>query len=100
MTRRQSYDVSPEEFCRVWQTCSSADEVAKKLRMPKPIVHARASSYRTAGIKLKNMPRRSKKGLDIDALNKLIAEIDSKPAEGKKKIVQKVIDEITNGGKK
>ena len=31
---RTAYDVSPEVFVEAWQTSSSADEVAKKLKMP------------------------------------------------------------------
>ncbi len=43
--------------------------------MPKAIVHARASSYRSLGIKLKKMPRKWKKQLDVDALNRLVEEL-------------------------
>ena len=75
-TGREKYDVSAEQFIKVWQTSESADEVAERLRMPKGIVHARASNYRTAGIKLKKMPRRPKNRLDVDALNRLIEQID------------------------
>jgi hypothetical protein len=41
---------------------------------PKAIVHARASSYRTAGIKLKKMPRKPRNRLNIASLNRLIEE--------------------------
>jgi hypothetical protein len=74
---RDKYNVPPEEFIRAWQTSQSADEVAKKLNMPKAIAAARASNYRTAGVKLKKMPRRPKNQLDVAALNKLIEEIDT-----------------------
>ena len=40
--------------------------------MPKPIVHARASNYRAAGVKLKKMPRNPKNKLDVNQLNRLI----------------------------
>jgi hypothetical protein len=72
---RDKYDVSPEVFVRTWQTSQSADEVAKKLNMPKAIAAARASNYRTAGVKLKKMPRRPKNRLDVAALNKVIEEL-------------------------
>jgi hypothetical protein len=74
---REQYDVSPEDFIRAWQTSQSADEVAEKLKMPKGIVHARASNYRTAGIRLKKMPRSRKNKLDVDALNKMIEEMNA-----------------------
>ena len=78
---REVYKVTPEEFIRAWQTSESADAVAKKLNMPKPIVHARASNYRMAGIKLKKMPRRPKNLLDVDKLNKLIDKINRETGE-------------------
>jgi len=56
----------------------SAREVADKLQMPKAIVHARASMYRSAGIRLKKMQRHRTKALDVEGLNKVIAEIDKK----------------------
>ncbi len=73
---REKYDVPPEVFIEAWQRAESAEEVAEKLGMPKPIVHARASNYRMAGIKLKKMPRRPKNRLDVDKLNKLIDKIN------------------------
>jgi len=59
-----------------WQNASSAQEVADALKMPKDIVHARASMYRGAGVKLKRMPRHSTKAIDVAGLNKLIEEVD------------------------
>ncbi len=50
--------------------------------MPKPIVHARASSYRQAGVKLKKMPRHSKRTLDVGGLNELIESLRSDNGEG------------------
>jgi hypothetical protein len=79
---RTEYNVSPEEFIRVWQTAASADEVAEKLKMPKPIVHARATTYRKAGIKLKSMPRTGRASLDVEALNRLVDELAAAPPHG------------------
>jgi hypothetical protein len=73
--------VPPEVFIETWQRAQSAEEVAKKLNMPKPIVHARASNYRLAGIKLKKMPRKPKNKLDIAGLNKLIEKINREKGE-------------------
>ncbi len=73
---RTNYNVTPEQFIEVWQRAQNAGEVAEKLGMPREIVHARASMYRQMGIKLKKMPRAGREGLDIDALNKLIEDID------------------------
>jgi hypothetical protein len=81
---KTDYSVSPEEFIRVWQTSSSAQEVADKLKMPKPIVLARASNYRKTGVKIKNMPRGATRRLDVAALNKLIEQLDREKAMGKK----------------
>jgi transposase len=76
------YGVTAEKFVETWQACSSADEVAKKLDMPKAIVHARASAYRRRGVKLKKMGRPTKGKLDIEALNRLIdKKYDKKKGE-------------------
>jgi hypothetical protein len=80
--KRRSYGVSPDRFIEVWETSESAADAAEKLQMPKPIVQARASNYRTAGVKLKPMPRRPKNKIDPDALNRKIEEI-GRPAEPK-----------------
>jgi hypothetical protein len=79
---RQSYDVSAAAFIEAWETCNSADEVAEKLGMPKPIVHARASTYRQQGVKLKKMPRSPKNKVDVDAMNRLIEEIHARKPSG------------------
>jgi hypothetical protein len=78
--RRTEYDISAEDFIKIWQASASADEVFQKLggRMSKAIIHARASKYRGAGVRLKKMPRRNARGLDVDHLNRLIAEIDAR----------------------
>lgn len=73
---RTVYDVSPEQFVYAWQTSRSADEVAEKLKMPKPIVHARASSYREKGVPLKKMPRHTNRGLDLKGLNAIIERLN------------------------
>jgi hypothetical protein len=73
--RRPGYNVSAEQFIKVWQAAHSTEEVATKLGMPKPIVHARASMYRKKGIALKKLT--SNGGLDVDAMNLLILKIDA-----------------------
>lgn len=84
---RTEYSVDAKEFIAVWQTSATADEAARRLNMPKDIAHARASGYRRKGIKLKNMPREGKKkGLDVDALNKMIRRIEEEMARPGSKI--------------
>lgn len=61
----------------IWEGAHSAEEVSQKTGMPIPIVHARASKYRKAGVKLKKMRRYTPKSLDVDAMNQLIEEIRS-----------------------
>ncbi len=78
----------------IWQTSNSVKEVAEKTGMPEPIVHARASNYRQAGIKLKKMPRKNRKGLDVERLNKLIGEME-KGKESTKKEEKKLTPEET-----
>jgi hypothetical protein len=81
---RQRYGVSPERFVDVWEMASSADEVAKLLGMPKAIVHARVSTYRKMGIKLKKMPRSPKNKVDVEALNARIEVIEAERKKGGK----------------
>ncbi len=81
---KTDYDVPADVFVRTWQSSSSAQEVADKLKMPKPIVHARASMYRGAGIALKRMPRHQTEALDIKGLNAIVAEINKQMGEGGK----------------
>jgi hypothetical protein len=104
---KTDYDVPAEVFVRTWQEASSAQEVAEKLKMPKPIVHARASMYRGIGIKLKCMPRHRTQALDVKGLNAIIAESDPPSGGGKsvallgpdevKGIVARIVGEIHAG---
>lgn len=106
---RTEYNIDARAFVEAWQRSSSAVEVSKRLGMPKPIVHARASMYRKAGVKLKKMPRGSKRSLDIEGLNTLIeslkSELEPLSAEAKSKSktqqanpnsVQKVVEQVEN----
>ena len=81
---KTDYNVPAEVFIATWQTSASAMEVSEKLKMPKDIVHARASTYRQAGIRLKKMPRHQTKALDVDKMNAIIDEIDRQALQEKK----------------
>jgi hypothetical protein len=72
---RAKYNVSARAFLEVWQTANNADEVAERLKMPKPIVLARAANYRKAGINLKKLSRSTKNRLNVEDLNELIEEL-------------------------
>jgi hypothetical protein len=72
---RTTYNCSPERFVEVWERSRTSDAAAKQLGMPKSIAHARASSYRAQGIKLKRMPRRGPRPLDVEGLNRLVETI-------------------------
>jgi transposase len=80
--RKTDYGVTAEQFIVAWQTSKTAQEAADRLGMPKPIVHARASAYRQAGIKLKLMPRGAKKQLDPVELNRLAEAALANAPEG------------------
>jgi hypothetical protein len=71
---RKKYDVDADEFCRVWQLASSADQASRELNMPKPIVLARASFYRKKGVRLKKFPRH-KVRLNIGDLNEMLGKL-------------------------
>ena len=103
-TGRAEYNVTPEKFIEVWESSETAQEVADRLGMPKPIVLARASTYRSLKIKLKKMKRESKRALNVDECNRLIERIragqsveqdddDSAPAAKKSKSLEKIAQE-------
>ncbi len=86
---RKRYNVTAEQFVKVWQESESAQEVAEKLDMPKNIVLARSAVYRkprkdgTPGVRLKKMPRYNPRRLNVEALNALVSkEKASDEAEG------------------
>jgi hypothetical protein len=64
-------------FCEVWNTSASAQEVADRLGKPKNLVLAQSATYRNRGIALKVMPRKAPKRLDVDAINKRLAELEA-----------------------
>lgn len=72
---RNSYDVTPEQFIFIWQTSETPQEAADKLKMPRPIVLARATGYRRRGIPLKAMPRRGRRTVDVEKLKRLAEEL-------------------------
>src|SRR5947209_7670873 len=78
---KTEYNVSPQDFCRVWETSETPQEVADRLNMPRPIVLARASFYRKQGVRLKKMKRKTKRSLDVNGLNQMITEIERQLAE-------------------
>lgn len=61
--------VSADEFVEAWQRSASIEEVSERLGLPAPVLHARASEYRSKGVRLKSM-RRNK--LHVDELNAII----------------------------
>jgi len=74
---QKTYHVTAEEFVIAWNTSTSAKEVAEKVGMPIPIVHARASKYRKAGVRLKDHKVQSGRSLNVAKLNALIDEMEA-----------------------
>jgi hypothetical protein len=82
--KRTDYGLTDEQFVEAWQSSQTVDEAADKMSkvagctVPKPIIHARASVYRSKGVNLKKMDRRNPSKLDVDRLNERIAEVNKK----------------------
>lgn len=101
---RTEYNVPWAHFCAVWETSGSVAEVAQRLDMPVPIVQARASGYRQQGARLKKFPRRNRRALDVDELNRFIEIVRQKQeagtAQGKdvERLTQEVLDELERQG--
>lgn len=79
--RKRDYNISQVQFCETWQKSESAEECARKLGMPKPIVIARAAAYRGQGVPLKKMQRRPRNILDVEALTRFLEELDAPKGE-------------------
>lgn len=95
------YNVTPKDFTEAWEASSSADEVAARLGMPKPVVMARAHAYRVAGVNLKRMPRSpGTKRIDVAGLNALIDAMEEetgplpRPSRPRKKKIEVDADAI------
>ena len=96
----ESYDVSPEAFATAFATAGTVSDVAEMTGMPIPIIYDRASKYRKAGVELPKLRRRTKHGLDVDALNRRIKGNRSrrvtgaatKPGDGVRKVVKKLLE--------
>jgi hypothetical protein len=73
---RQQWNVSQEDFVRIWQSSANLDEFHKRTHMPKHIASARAAAYRDAGVKLKHMRRDTKRSIKVKDLNKIIQGIN------------------------
>lgn len=79
--KRIKYNITDEQFVEAWQSSDTAQEAADKVSkvlgytIPKSNILAKASAYRTKGVNLKKMDKRSKSHkLDVGKLNQHIAE--------------------------
>lgn len=76
VSRTEYEDVTPKLFIETWQRSATVGEVSERLGMPRNLVHARATKYRTSGIKLKKMPRPGRGKLDVEGLNLHLEKIN------------------------
>lgn len=90
MPANKKYKVTAEEFVTAWNTSKTAKEVSERLKMPPAIVHARASKYRKAGVRLKSMSQRGGP-IDVDKLNAIIDDLETK--DGTKRRSSDAVDE-------
>ena len=69
---------SPKDFVLAWQKRESRQEVANKLEITYGAVSSREKNFRKRGVDLKEMPKAQRGiGIDANALNQLIAEVNS-----------------------
>ncbi len=66
---RSSYPVTAEQFALAWNGSETPQEAAEKMGMPYKIMLMRLSRYRKAGIKLKRMPRKNARRVDVNGIN-------------------------------
>lgn len=98
------YNVTAEQFVEVWETSATLQEAAQRLNMPPEITAARASDYRSRGIRLKLMPR-AKSVIDVEKLNRKIEAMGRQMAEGKiskmdEELVEAITDKVAKANKK
>lgn len=70
--KREPYDFNV--FVRNWTKAASLAEVVAMTGLSKNTVSAMSTKLRKAGVKLKNMPRRTARVIDTTALNKIVKE--------------------------
>jgi hypothetical protein len=81
MSAKTNYNVDAVQFVRIWTECKTATEVAERLGVPRPIVLARASKYRKAGVKLKKLEREVRSSFDVEKLNQIVEQAAQRMAE-------------------
>lgn len=55
--KRPSYNYSNEDFTKVWNECTTVEEVSARTGMPKPSCQSKASILRKKGFTLKMLQR-------------------------------------------
>lgn len=68
---------SYEAFVKNWTKANNVAEVVAATGLSKNTVSAMSTKLRKQGVKLKTMPRRTARPVDVAALNKAIKEIGS-----------------------
>jgi hypothetical protein len=92
---RTRYAVTPEQFALAWNESESAEEAAQRVDMPLPIVLARVSNYRKKGIKMKKMPRKDSRKLNVEKINQSV-EIKNifLVGDGRTNLVQPLVERV------
>lgn len=71
--KRPSYNYTNEDFTKVWNECTTVEEVSAKTGMPKPSCQSKASILRKKGFTLKMLQRgRRTKGAPKDEVPVLV----------------------------
>lgn len=83
--------VANEQFVEVWQKAETAEEVAKALKVSKAFIFQKKAYLVGLGVKLKKMPRKNSRAVDVEALNELAQKsYEEKYGEGASYIVDEV----------
>lgn len=77
--KRTEYNVSQDDFVRIWNSSPTVKSVSEKTGMPKPIAMARASNYRGRGVTMKPMPKINPRSIDPVRLNEVAREALARP---------------------
>ncbi len=86
--KKKDYGIGQFQFEELWETSETADEAVNRFvelartngrlaegeTVKKNVVLARAAVYRKKGAKLKHMPKRNSRKLNVEELNRRIQE--------------------------
>lgn len=100
--KRPSYNYSNEDFTKVWNECTTVEEVSARTGMPKPSCQSKASILRKKGFALKMLQRGRRKTSvpepEVKSGMEQLVEQVAEDAKALETLTPATADENNNGG--